>query len=53
MRNALLTGICPSFLQQIQRHRPLTPPAGKYEYWPEPRGGYFQLKKKKKKNSEL
>lgn len=51
MRNALLTGICPSFLQQIQSHRPLTPPAGKYKYWPETWGGDFQLGEKK--NSEL
>lgn len=45
MQNALLTGICPSFLQQSQCHRPLVPPAGNWKYWTETHGGYFQLKK--------
>lgn len=41
MRNALLTGICPSFLRQTECHKPLVPPAGQ---WNETHHGYSQLK---------
>lgn len=48
MRNALLPGICPSFLQLIQCHRPLVPPAGKYENCDESQSGYFPLEEQSK-----
>lgn len=44
VQNALLAGICPSFLLLILRSMPLVPPAGQWRYWHVPQGGSFHLK---------